>query len=107
MASESNLSITAVGLFLKGHGFTKFGVHLPMVRILNLGFGVIAGEEEERGFNQKRNNSPSNFSILSTHLSGDQVQGIVLGSRSLFLSRPSPPSTPLRPHVSSKILDSK
>lgn len=42
--------------------------------------------------------------MLSTHLSGDEVQGIVLGSRPLFLSGPSPPGAPLRPHGSSKIL---
>lgn len=53
---------------------------------------------------KKQSNSSSNFNIFSTHLSGDEVQGIVLGSRPLFLSRPSPPGAPLRPHVSSKIL---
>lgn len=42
--------------------------------------------------------------MFSTHLSGDEVQGIVLGSRPLFLSGPSPPGAPLRPHGSLKIL---
>lgn len=76
---------------------------------MNAGFDFTGGEEEAEEdsnvhFTQKRNKSFSDSNVFSTHLSGDEVQGIVLGSQPLFLGRPSPPGTPLRPHVSSKIL---
>lgn len=64
-------------------------------------------EDSNVHFTQKRNNSSSESNMFSTHLSGDEVQCIVLGSRPLFLSGPSPPGAPLRPHVSSKILGFK